>query len=201
MRPLGCLQSGRQDVRLAVAILCLTAGWALPTQGGEASLLVSQPNVNTTVAQNVLLSVAHTFGGSPVIKWTHTSPRGTSKIAEWKPRSYANISSSYVDRVKIYDNGSLQLLNVDIRDTGYYLVTVREEFGITIYGTILLNVYEIIYEDLHFVAVIFAFLTGVSAILVCLMWLCNKLMQLFQKERHRIKASATEETELQMMGC
>ncbi|XP_077783127.1 V-set and transmembrane domain-containing protein 5 isoform X2 [Podarcis muralis] len=183
MRPLGCLQSGRQDVRLAVAILCLTAGWALPTQGGEASLLVSQPNVNTTVAQNVLLSVAHTFGGSPVIKWTHTSPRGTSKIAEWKPRSYANISSSYVDRVKIYDNGSLQLLNVDIRDTGYYLVTVREEFGITIYGTILLNVY------------------GVSAILVCLMWLCNKLMQLFQKERHRIKASATEETELQMMGC
>uniref|UniRef100_A0A670IKA1 Immunoglobulin V-set domain-containing protein n=1 Tax=Podarcis muralis TaxID=64176 RepID=A0A670IKA1_PODMU len=94
-----------------------------PALGGEASLLVSQPNVNTTVAQNVLLSVAHTFGGSPVIKWTHTSPRGTSKIAEWKPRSYANISSGYVDRVKIYDNGSLQLLNVDIRDTGYYLVT------------------------------------------------------------------------------
>ncbi|XP_061484811.1 V-set and transmembrane domain-containing protein 5 [Rhineura floridana] len=201
MRPLDCLRRCRRDTRLGIVILCLTAGWALQTQGGEVSLLVSQPSVNTTVAQNVLLSVAYTCESPPVIEWKHTSSRGTSKIAEWKPGSYTNISSSYLDRVNVYDNGSLQLLNVDMRDSGYYLVTVREEFGITIYGTILLNVYEIIYEDLHFVAVFFTFLTAVSAILVCLMWLCNKSIQVLQKERHRLTASATEETELQMVGC
>lgn len=41
---------------------------------------------------------------------------------------------------------------------------------------------EIIYEDLHFVAVLFAFLAAVSAILICFMWLCNKSLHLFQKK-------------------
>lgn len=41
---------------------------------------------------------------------------------------------------------------------------------------------EIIYEDLHFVAVVFAFLAAVSAILICFMWLCNKSLHLCQKK-------------------
>lgn len=97
--------------------------------------------MNATVGQNVLLSVAHDCEKAPVIKWKHTSSQGTTKVAEWKPGSYTNISSSYEDRVNIFENGSLELLKVDLRDSGYYLVTVRDEFGITIYGTIILNVY------------------------------------------------------------
>ncbi|XP_062983207.1 V-set and transmembrane domain-containing protein 5 [Elgaria multicarinata webbii] len=201
MRPLDYLQGCRRGVRLEIVTLCLAAGWALQTQGGEVSLVVSQANLNTTVAQDILLSVAYTCEVPPVIEWKHTSARGTTKIAEWRPGGYTNISSGYEDRVNIYENGSLRLLKVEMRDSGYYLVTVRDEFGITIYGTILLNVYEILYEDLHFVAVFLAFLTAVSAILVCLMWLCNKSVHLIQNERQRLKASTTEETELQMMGC
>uniref|UniRef100_A0A8D2PZF0 V-set and transmembrane domain containing 5 n=1 Tax=Varanus komodoensis TaxID=61221 RepID=A0A8D2PZF0_VARKO len=160
-------------------------------QGGEASLLVSQPNLNTTVNRDILLSVAHTARNPPVIEWKHTSPRGTTKIAEWKPGSYTNISLSYENRVNTYENGSLQLLQVEMTDSGYYLVTVRDEFGNTIYGTILLNVYEILYEDLHFVAVFFTFLTAVSAILVCFMWLCNKSIYLIQNEQRQLRGKLT----------
>nr|XP_020670989.1 V-set and transmembrane domain-containing protein 5 [Pogona vitticeps] len=201
MRPLACLQGSRLNLQFGIITLCLVAGWAFLAQGEEVSLRVSQPSVNTTVGQNVLLSVAYACERPPVIEWKHTSPRGTTKVAEWKPASYTNISSSYEDRVNVYENGSLQLLKVDLRDSGYYLVTVRDEFGITFYGTILLNVYEILYEDLHFVAVFFAFLTAVSGLLVCLMWLCNKSVHLLQMERSQLKASETEETELQVMGC
>ncbi|XP_032075843.1 V-set and transmembrane domain-containing protein 5 [Thamnophis elegans] len=202
MRPLDRPQSCRRPgVRPAWVTLCLAAQWALQTQGGEISLFVSQPNLNTSVAENVLLSVAYTGETSPVIEWKHTSASGTTKIAEWKSGVYANISSVYKDRVNIYDNGSLQLLKVDFKDSGYYLVTVRDELGIILYGTILLNVYEIIYEDLHFVVVFFAFLAAASAVLICLMWLCNKYMHFLQMERQQLRVSETEETELQTMGC
>lgn len=110
--------------------------------GGDISLLVSQPNINSSLAEDVLLSVAYTGETNPVIEWKHTSMAGgTTKIAEWKTGFYANISSAYKDRVSIYENGSLQLLKVDLKDSGYYLVTVRDELGIILYGTILLNVH------------------------------------------------------------
>ncbi|XP_042314933.1 V-set and transmembrane domain-containing protein 5 isoform X2 [Sceloporus undulatus] len=179
MRPVTCLQACRPSVPLGIVTLCLMARWTFQAQG-EVSLHVPQPNVNTTVEQNILLSVAYTCEGTPIIKWKHTSPRGTTEIAEWKPGSYTNISISYEGRVNVYENGSLQLLKVDLRDSGYYLVTVRDKSGFTIYGTILLNVY------------------AVSAILICFMWLCNKSIHLLQ-ERQQLKASTTEETELQMM--
>ncbi|KAM3837598.1 V-set and transmembrane domain-containing protein 5 [Vipera latastei] len=202
MRPLDRPQPGRPRVRLAWLTLCLAAEWALQTLGGEISLLVSQPNINSSLAEDVLLSVAYTGEANPVIEWKHTSMAGgTTKIAEWKTGFYANISSTYKDRVSIYENGSLQLLKVDLKDSGYYLVTVRDELGIILYGTILLNVHEILYEDLHFVVVFFAFLTAVSAVLICLMWLCNKYVHFLQTERQQLRASETEETELQTMGC
>ncbi|KAJ6664941.1 hypothetical protein lerEdw1_005913 [Lerista edwardsae] len=191
---LGCRRVGSPRK----VLLTLVSGF-LATRG--VSLIVSQPNINATVAQNVLLSIAHACKEAPVIQWQRTSTWGTAKIAEWQPGSYTNISSSHTDRVNVYDNGSLCLLSVEMRDSGYYLVTVTGESRIPIYGTILLNVSEILYEDLHFVAVFFAFLVAVAAVLVCLMWLCNKFAHLLQKERRPLKASTTEETELQMMGC
>ncbi|XP_062830616.1 V-set and transmembrane domain-containing protein 5 isoform X1 [Anolis carolinensis] len=141
MRPLACLQACRQGIPLGVMTFCLMAVWTFQAQGQEVSLRVSQPNVNTTVEKDILLSIAYTCESIPIIEWKHTSPRGTVKIAEWKPESYTNISRGFEDRVNVYENGSLQLLKVDLRDSGYYLVTVRDEFGITVYGTILLNVY------------------------------------------------------------
>ncbi|XP_067423465.1 V-set and transmembrane domain-containing protein 5 [Emydura macquarii macquarii] len=198
MRPLqGCRRQGNL---LGIVTLCLAAGWALQTQGG-VSLLVPQSNINATVTQNILLSVEYSCKGIATIEWKHVSSWGTNKIVEWKPGSYSNISNSYKDRVNTYENGSIQLLNVGVRDAGYYVVTVTEELGTTIYGTIVLSIYEIIYEDLHFVAVFFAFLTAVSAVLVCFMWFCNKSVHLFQNKRHKLKARAAEEVELQTIEC
>ncbi|CAM4347868.1 V-set and transmembrane domain-containing protein 5 [Caretta caretta] len=198
MRPLqGCR---RQGIILGIVTLCLAAGWALQTQGG-VSLLVPQPNINATVAQNILLSVEYSCKGIVSIEWKHVSSWGTNKIVEWKPGSYTNISKSYKDRVNTYENGSIQLLNVGVRDAGYYVVTITEELGTNIYGTIVLTVYEIIYEDLHFVAVFFAFLTAVSAVLVCCMWFCNKSVHLFQNKRDKLKERTAEEIELQTIEC
>uniref|UniRef100_A0A8D0F5S9 V-set and transmembrane domain containing 5 n=1 Tax=Strix occidentalis caurina TaxID=311401 RepID=A0A8D0F5S9_STROC len=148
---------------------------------GGVSLVVPQPNINATVAQNILLSVEYSCRGVATIEWKHVSSWGTTKIVEWKSGNYVNISTVYKDRVNTFENGSIQLLNVGMRDAGYYFITVTEEYGTSTYGTIIVNVYEIIYEDLHFVAVLFAFLAAVSAILICFMWLCNKSLHLFQK--------------------
>lgn len=168
---------------------------------GGVSLTVPQPNINATVAQNILLSVEYSCRGIATIEWKHVSSWGTTKIVEWKSGNYVNISAVYKDRVTIFENGSIQLLNVGMRDAGYYFVTVTEEHGTNTYGAIIVNVYEIIYEDIHFVAVLFAFLAAVSAILICFMWLCNKSLHLFQKTTHKLSASTTEEIELETIEC
>ncbi|KAI1242053.1 hypothetical protein IHE44_0005569 [Lamprotornis superbus] len=203
MRPLqGCRGRG---VVVGTVTLCLAAGWALqskcptpslpaplpppalpscssPRSPGGVSLVVPQPNINATVAQNILLSVEYSCRGVATIEWKHVSSWGTTSIVEWRSGNYVNISTVYKDRVTTFENGSIQLRNVGMRDAGYYFVTVMEEHGTNAYGTIVVNVYEIIYEDLHFVAVLFAFLAAVSAILICFMWLCNKSLHLFQKK-------------------
>ncbi|KFP91360.1 V-set and transmembrane domain-containing protein 5, partial [Apaloderma vittatum] len=176
-------------------LLCLSAP-------GGVSLVVPQSNINATVAQNILLSVEYSCRGVATVEWKHVSSWGTTKIVEWKSGNYVNISMVYKDRVTTFENGSIQLLNVGMRDAGYYFITVTEEYGTNTYGTIIVNVYEIIYEDLHFVAVLFAFLAAVSAILICFMWLCNKSLHLFQKKRaHKLTASTTEEIELETIEC
>ncbi|NWI61015.1 VSTM5 protein, partial [Calyptomena viridis] len=178
-----------------ITLLCLSAP-------GGVSLVVPQPNINATVAQNILLSVEYFCRGVATIEWKHVSSWGTTSIVEWKSGNYVNISTVYKDRVTTFENGSIQLLKVGMRDAGYYFVTVTEEYGTNAYGTIIVNVYEIIYEDLHFVAVLFAFLAAVSAILICFMWLCNKSLHLFQKKTtHKLTASTTEEIELETIEC
>ncbi|KFP34662.1 V-set and transmembrane domain-containing protein 5, partial [Chlamydotis macqueenii] len=178
-----------------IALLCLSAP-------GGVSLVVPQPNINATVAQNILLSVEYSCRGVATIEWKHVSSWGTTKIVEWKSGNYVNISTVYKDRVTTFENGSIQLLNVGMRDAGYYFITVTEEYGTNTYGTIIVNIYEIIYEDLHFVAVLFAFLAAVSAILICFMWLCNKSLHLFQKKTtHKLTTSTTEEIELETIEC
>lgn len=108
---------------------------------GGVSLTVPQPNINATVAQNILLSVEYSCRGVATVEWKHVSSWGTTRIVEWKSGNYVNISAVYKDRVTIFENGSIELRNVGMRDAGYYLVTVTEEYGTNTYGAIIVNVY------------------------------------------------------------
>ncbi|XP_020856208.1 V-set and transmembrane domain-containing protein 5 [Phascolarctos cinereus] len=199
MRP---LQSWKRNggITLGLFAVCLAAARCLQSQG--VSLTIPQPNINATVAQDILLSVEYSCHGVPTIEWKYTSYWGMQKIVEWQPGTQANVSQSHKDRVCTYDNGSIQLFRVGVRDTGYYTVTVTEGLGSSQFGIIVLHVSEILYEDLHFVAVVLAFLGAVATVLISLMWVCNKCSYIFQrKRRHKLKESTTEEIELQNIDC
>nr|XP_021523198.1 V-set and transmembrane domain-containing protein 5 [Aotus nancymaae] len=160
------------------------------------------PSIATVKEDIVLLQLMYSCHGVPTIEWMYSSNWGTQKIVEWKPGTQANISQSHKDRVCTFDNGSIQLFSVGVRDSGYYVITVTERLGSSQLGTIVLHVSEILYEDLHFVAVFLAFLVAVAAVLISLMWVCNKCAYKFQrKRRHKLKESTTEETELQDVEC
>lgn len=170
--------------------------------GQGVSLYIPQSAINATVEEDILLSVEYSCPGVPTIEWKYTSTWGVQKIVEWRPGTQANISQSHKDRVCTFDNGSIQLFSVGVRDSGYYVITVTERLGSSQFGTIVLHVSEILYEDLHFVAVFLALLAAVAAVLISLMWVCNKCAYKFQrKRRHKLKESTTEEIELQDVEC
>ncbi|XP_011373059.2 V-set and transmembrane domain-containing protein 5 [Pteropus vampyrus] len=170
--------------------------------GQSMSLYIPQSTINATAGEDILLSVDYSCHGVPTIEWKYTSNWGVQKIVQWKPGTQANVSQSHKDRVCTFDNGSIQLFSVGVRDSGYYVITVTEHLGSSQFGTIVLHVSEILYEDLHFVAVFLAFLAAVAAVLISLMWVCNKCAYKFQrKRRHKLKESTTEEIELQDVEC
>lgn len=90
--------------------------------------------------EDILLSVDYSCDGVPTIEWKYTSSWGVQKIVEWKPGTQANISQSHKDRVCTFDNGSIQLFSVGVRDSGSYIVTVTERLGSSRFGTIVLHV-------------------------------------------------------------
>ncbi|KAM4850054.1 V-set and transmembrane domain-containing protein 5 [Urocitellus parryii] len=200
MRPLRCGWRKTRSISLGLFALCLVAAHCLQSQG--VSLYIPQSIINATVEEDILLSVEYSCHGVPTIEWKYTSNWGVQKIVEWKPGTQANISQSHKDRVCTFDNGSIQLFSVGVRDSGYYIITVTERLGSSQFGTIVLHVSEILYEDLHFVAVFLALLAAVAAVLISLMWVCNKCSYKFQrKRRHKLKESTTEEIELQDVEC
>ncbi|XP_044894533.1 V-set and transmembrane domain-containing protein 5 isoform X2 [Felis catus] len=190
-------QKGRQDTR---GVWQSRRHKCVSGQG--VSLYIPQSAINATVEEDILLSVEYSCHGVPTIEWKYTSNWGAQKIVEWKPGTQANISQSHKDRLCTFDNGSIQLFGVGVRDSGYYIITVTERLGSSQFGTIVLHVSEILYEDLHFVAVFLALLAAVAALLISLMWVCNKCAYKFQrKRRHKLKESTTEEIELQDVEC
>lgn len=104
------------------------------------SLYIPQSAINATVEEDILLSVEYSCHGVPTIEWKYTSPWGVQKIVEWRPGTQANISQSHKDRVCTFDNGSIQLFSVGVRDSGYYVITVTEHLGSSQFGTIVLRV-------------------------------------------------------------
>ncbi|XP_045646731.1 V-set and transmembrane domain-containing protein 5 [Ursus americanus] len=200
MRPLPRGSKKNRGISLGLLALCLAAAGCLQSQG--VSLYIPQSAINATVEEDILLSVEYSCHGVPTIEWKYTSNWGAQKIVEWKPGTQANISQSHKNRLCTFDNGSIQLFSVGVRDSGYYVITVTEHLGSSQFGTIVLHVSEILYEDLHFVAVFLAFLAAVAALLISLMWVCNKCAYKFQrKRRHKLRESATEDIELQDVEC
>ncbi|XP_040112418.1 V-set and transmembrane domain-containing protein 5 isoform X1 [Oryx dammah] len=189
MRPPPGGRTRSRGLSLGVLALCVAAARCLQSQG--VSLYIPQPAINATVEEDILLSVDYSCHGIPTIEWKYTSSWGVQKIVEWRPGTQANISRSHKDRVCTFDNGSIQLFSVGVRDSGSYIITVTERLGSSRFGTIVLHVSEILYEDLHFVAVFLAFLVAVAALLISLMWVCNKCAYKFQrKRRHKLKGNS-----------
>ncbi|KAM8977667.1 V-set and transmembrane domain-containing protein 5 [Pelodytes ibericus] len=151
--------------------------------GQGVMLFIPEPLINATASQNVLLSVQYVCNGTPSIEWQHSSNWWSERIIAWKTGHYVNVSEAYVDRIKMYENGSIQLENLSVKDTGYYVITVTEDSGKTKHDRIFLTVQEILYEDFFFVAVFIAFLAAGSAVLICLMWLCNKCINVTQRRK------------------
>lgn len=108
--------------------------------GQGVSLYIPQPAINATVQDDILLSVDYSCHGVPTIEWKYTSNWGVQKIVEWKAGTPANVSQSHRDRVCTFDNGSIQLFSVGVRDSGYYVITVTERPGSSQSGTIVLHV-------------------------------------------------------------
>ncbi|XP_040282264.1 V-set and transmembrane domain-containing protein 5 [Bufo bufo] len=188
---------GWSPVRASVVFVALCLIHQLQQTKG-IRLLVSDPIINATVTQNVLLSVEYRSNGTPWIQWQYMSSWKSQCIIEWKVNSYVNISASYTGRVHRFENGSIQLQNVEVRDTGFYMITVSDDFGSTKQSTIILNVHEIRYEEFYFVAVFIAFLATGSAVLVCLMWICNKCINIAQRKKQHRRA---EEIELRIISA
>ncbi|KAM4874049.1 LOW QUALITY PROTEIN: V-set and transmembrane domain-containing protein 5 [Thomomys bottae] len=175
------------------------SSWVAAAQGLQSqgvSLYIPQSTINATVEEDILLSLDYS-----TIEWRYTSNWGMQKIVEWKPETPANISPSHKDRVCTFDNGSIQLFSVGMRDSGYYDIKGTECIGSSQFGTIMLRVSEVLYEDFHFVAVFLALLSA-GAVLVSLMWVCTRCAYKFQRRRrHKLKESTTEEIELQDVEC
>lgn len=108
--------------------------------GQGVSLYIPRSAINATVQEDILLSVDYICHGVPTIEWKYTPNWGVQKIVEWKPGTPANVSQSHRDRVCTFDNGSIQLFSVGVRDSGYYVITVTEHPGSSQSGTILLHV-------------------------------------------------------------
>ncbi|XP_052045689.1 V-set and transmembrane domain-containing protein 5 [Apodemus sylvaticus] len=199
MRPPRC--GGRtQGIPLGLLAFWVAAARCLQSQG--VSLYIPQSVINATVQEDILLSVDYICHGVPTIEWKYTPNWGVQKIVEWKPGTPANVSQSHRDRVCTFDNGSIRLFSVGVRDSGYYIITVTEHLGSSQSGTILLHVSEIRYEDLHFVAVFFALLAAVAVVLISLMWVCNQCAYKFHRDRrYKLKESTTEEIELKDVEC
>ncbi|KAG9491293.1 hypothetical protein GDO78_000012 [Eleutherodactylus coqui] len=113
---------GWSPVRASVAFFTLCLIHQVHQNKGII-LLVQEPIINATVTQNVLLSVDYTSNGTPSIQWQYMSSWKSQCIIEWKVNSYVNISASYAGRVHKFENGSIQLQNVEVRDTGFYMIT------------------------------------------------------------------------------
>uniref|UniRef100_W5MKU4 Immunoglobulin V-set domain-containing protein n=1 Tax=Lepisosteus oculatus TaxID=7918 RepID=W5MKU4_LEPOC len=152
-------------------------------------------SINASVQDDVLFSVAYLCWGTPTIQWRFMSVSRIQSIVVWQPEVYENISDAYKDRLHTYDNGSIMLQDLSLKDSGYYVITVTEPSGTSKDAVIILKVTENLYEDLHFLAVFITALGAIAGFLMLSMWLLDKVVnriKLKQRNRRQIEQEVIE---------
>ncbi|XP_078512086.1 V-set and transmembrane domain-containing protein 5 [Lissotriton helveticus] len=175
-------------------VLCFTE-LCLQSQG--IALLIPQPVINATVAQNVLFSVDYSCKGKPAITWEYMSQRGIQNIIFWKDGFYVNVSKGYENRVSHHENGSIELLSVGIGDHGFYTVIVTEDAGAYKHATIVLNITETSSEDVYFTVISVAYLVAAMVLMGFLIRCLDNCVYLLRKRKGTLPANKLEEMELQ----
>ncbi|XP_063050876.1 V-set and transmembrane domain-containing protein 5-like [Engraulis encrasicolus] len=121
-------------------------------------------------------------GPSPLLSWRVVTATGSHPIVSWRPESGSapNVSSAYQGRVTMHHNGSLTLSHLRLNDNGYYVLTATDALGNTREEGLLLQVSEVRYEDLQYLAV---FLLVLFAVMVS-MWLLYSHVLAWKRKRH-----------------
>ncbi|XP_062409292.1 V-set and transmembrane domain-containing protein 5 [Sardina pilchardus] len=173
---------------LILLALCLT----------EALVLhVPEGSVRAEVQGSVLLRADWSSLGIPLVSWRVTTATGVHPIVTWQPGAPPNVSSGYERRVETHSNGSLTLTQLRLHDAGYYVVTVTESSGNSKEAGLLLQVTEVQYEDLHYLAVFLLVLLAVSGSLMVSMWLLERLYRHLMTSWQRKTQSPDLQLELQ----
>ncbi|XP_066555359.1 V-set and transmembrane domain-containing protein 5 [Amia ocellicauda] len=181
-------------IHLLVFITSYMGFW-LPVQA--LTITTPQLRINALAQDDVLFSTQYWFQGTPTIHWRFMSLWRNQDIAVWQPDVYENISEPYKDRLYTYYNGSIMLLDVGVKDSGFYVMTVTEPSGISKDSIIILKVFEKLYEDLPFLIVFGMVLASIAGLFMILMWFLDKTVHLVKRRR---KQRELEEVELQPLG-
>ncbi|MBN3304019.1 VSTM5 protein, partial [Amia calva] len=147
------------------------------------TITTPQLRINALAQDDVLFSTQYWFQGTPTIHWRFMSLWRTQDIAVWQPDVYENISEPYKDRLYTYYNGSIMLLDVGVKDSGFYVMTVTEPSGISKDSIIILKVFEKLYEDLPFLIVFGTVLASIAGLFMVLMWFLDKTVHLVKRRR------------------
>ncbi|XP_070987664.1 V-set and transmembrane domain-containing protein 5 [Oncorhynchus clarkii lewisi] len=163
------------------------------------AILIRSPQQSLTrpVQQDVLFSVDISCVGIPTVQWTFMSGRVSRDIGAWQPGGFTNVSEDYMDRILTYTNGSMGLSDLRIQDTGFYVITVTELSGSSKDAGFVLNVEEVLYEDLQYLAVFAVVLASLAGFLMVSMWLMDKAYSQINAWRQRRQMPENDVTELQ----
>ncbi|XP_063059679.1 V-set and transmembrane domain-containing protein 5-like [Engraulis encrasicolus] len=132
-------------------------------------------------------------GPSPLLSWRVVTSTGSHPIVSWRPESGStpNVSSAYQGRVTMHHNGSLTLSHLRLHDNGYYILTATDALGNTREEGLLLQVTEVCYEDLQYLAVFLLVLFAVSGSLMVSMWLLKRVVSAWKRKRHSSSVTVT----------
>ncbi|XP_051934035.1 V-set and transmembrane domain-containing protein 5 isoform X3 [Hippocampus zosterae] len=156
-----------------------------------------QSSLTQSVQEDVFFSMNVTCNGTPTIQWTFMSSSVSRAIGIWQPGAFINITADYSSRVEAHDNGSMVLSDLQLQDTGYYVVTITDKTGDSNHAGFVLKVNEVLYEDLQYLSVSALALGCLAAILMLAIWLLDKAYTKIVAWRRRQEMPANDATELQ----
>ncbi|KAI1893979.1 hypothetical protein AGOR_G00129230 [Albula goreensis] len=150
-----------------------------------------------SVQEDVLIAVEIACRGTPTIQWVFMSAQDKREVAVWQPGVYSNVSEYYEDRLQTHANGSITLSDLQLPDSGVYVVTVADSTGSSKDAAIILKVKEVLYEDLQYLSVFATVLGAIAGFLMLSMWLLDKVYRRVKVWRQTRRMPEHDETELQ----